>query len=92
MLLPDCTLWRPPTRSTCSPPLLPTALENTQQKTNRAEECRFSPSSKAFAVGDDRQNAEALAVAERLRGGAALKFAPCDLWAYLRGRTLWLIG
>jgi hypothetical protein len=38
------------------------------------------------------QRATALQMARALYGGAALQMQPCDLYPYLRGRTLWLIG
>jgi hypothetical protein len=33
-----------------------------------------------------------VALADRLSDGAAGRFSPCDLYALLRGRTLWLVG
>ncbi|KIZ02893.1 hypothetical protein MNEG_5069 [Monoraphidium neglectum] len=38
------------------------------------------------------QTAAAQLLANRAEGGAPLRLSPCDLYPYLRGRTLWLIG
>ncbi|KIY98626.1 hypothetical protein MNEG_9339 [Monoraphidium neglectum] len=58
----------------------------------RVEACQNNPAWVKFAVCSQEQRAAGLRVAQQLRGGAALGVAPCDLWPYLRGRTLWLLG
>ncbi|KAI8471073.1 MAG: hypothetical protein J3K34DRAFT_244030 [Monoraphidium minutum] len=57
-----------------------------------AEECRMQTSSNEFGVCDDAQRAVGLGVARKIKGGAPLRLSPCDLFPYLRGRTLWLMG
>ncbi|KAI8471062.1 MAG: hypothetical protein J3K34DRAFT_458522 [Monoraphidium minutum] len=57
-----------------------------------ADMCKMPTSSQAFGVCGDAQRDAGLRIAERLRGGEAFRLSPCDLWTYLRGRTLWLIG
>jgi hypothetical protein len=66
-----------------------TAQTNTSR---RAEECKMLTSSQTFAVCNDEQRAAGMELAKKLHAGAALRASPCDLWPYLRGRTLWLIG
>ncbi|KAI8468653.1 MAG: hypothetical protein J3K34DRAFT_426509 [Monoraphidium minutum] len=56
------------------------------------EQCKNPTSSNAFGVCNEQQRADALSIAQQLQGGAPLKTTPCDLYPFLRGRTLWLIG
>lgn len=70
---------------TASSPIPPRSARRWQQ-------CQWPASNaKEFACTDE-QRAEAFKLAEQLHGGAALRLTPCELHAYLRGRTLWLIG
>jgi hypothetical protein len=57
-----------------------------------AEECKLPTSSTSFGVCNEEQRSAGLAVAQKLYGGDALAASPCDLWPFIRGRTLWLIG
>lgn len=57
-----------------------------------SEECKMPTMSQSFATCDEEQRAAGLLLAEKLRGGEALRASPCDLYPYIRGRTLWLIG
>jgi hypothetical protein len=59
---------------------------------SRAEECKFPTSSDGFGVCNEEQRAAGLKIAEQLHGGDAMRTTPCDLFPYIRGRTLWLIG
>lgn len=58
----------------------------------RWEQCRCPTWSWDFGVCSEQQRAETLSIAEKLNGGAPMRLSPCDLYPYLRGRTLWLIG
>jgi hypothetical protein len=52
----------------------------------------MSLDSNRFGICNAKQRVAALDMARKLRDGGALKLSPCDLWPYLRGRTLWLLG
>ena len=40
----------------------------------------------------DKQRAPAVKLSQKLHGGAPSKLTPCDLYPYIQGRTLWLVG
>ncbi|KIZ01068.1 hypothetical protein MNEG_6895 [Monoraphidium neglectum] len=52
----------------------------------------MSLDSNRFGICNAKQRVAALDMARKLRDGGALELSPCDLWPYLRGRTLWLLG
>jgi disulfide bond formation protein DsbB len=56
------------------------------------QECSFPTSVPAFGVCSEEQRAAGLDMAQKLHGGAALQASPCELFSYIRGRTLWLVG
>jgi hypothetical protein len=58
----------------------------------RWEHCKFTANTQEFGVCNDTQRAAGLELAKQLHGGAALRMSPCDLYAYIKGRTLWLLG
>lgn len=61
------------------------------RQSNVARRCSMKPGS-AWDVCTGGQAKENKALAATLGGGAALRLAPCNLMAYLRGRTLWILG
>jgi hypothetical protein len=71
---------------------VPPAANLNPRQPRSAEECKYPSSSKAFAVCSDEQRALGLQMARKLHGGAPLRMSPCDIFPYIRGRTLWLVG
>jgi hypothetical protein len=72
----------PPTAPT--PPAPPCA--------DSARTCNYNPDVAVFPSCSAEQLAIGAKVMAQLHGGAPLKLQPCDLWPYIRGRTLWIIG
>jgi hypothetical protein len=58
----------------------------------RDDNCRYDPSQVRFPVCGSEQAQLGLTMAQQARGGEALQLAPCGLYPYLRGRTLWIMG
>ncbi|GBF96537.1 hypothetical protein Rsub_09120 [Raphidocelis subcapitata] len=54
--------------------------------------CRYDPSAVKFPVCSADQAKASLELATKLHGGEPLRLSPCDLYPYLRGRTLWILG
>jgi len=70
----------------------PLTLPRAHPNNKRAEECKFPAASSSFGFCNEEQRAAGRSVAEQLHGGAPMKMSPCDIFPYIRGRTLWLIG
>jgi len=56
------------------------------------KECRFDPNQGQWGVCTWEQRQQSLPYLEAAGRGAALNMKPCDIWPYIRGRTLWIIG
>jgi hypothetical protein len=54
--------------------------------------CRYDPSEAKFPICSADQARATLEVASKLHSGEPLRLTPCDLYPYLRGRTLWILG
>jgi hypothetical protein len=58
----------------------------------RWDQCKFRTGSPEFGVCTQEQRNASLSMAQQLYNGAATQLTPCQLYPFLRGRTLWLIG
>ncbi|KAI8471060.1 MAG: hypothetical protein J3K34DRAFT_520821 [Monoraphidium minutum] len=63
-----------------------------QRNPKAVDACTQDPNVARFGVCDEAQRAAGLKLARQLYSGAPLKASPCELYSYLRGRTLWLTG
>eukprot|EP00877_Chromochloris_zofingiensis_P014357 jgi/Chrzof1/9175/Cz03g38220.t1 len=54
--------------------------------------CAFNPATSGWGTCSALQQRKTLSYATQLGTAASLQLSPCDLWPYLKGRTLWLIG
>jgi len=58
----------------------------------RADQCKYDPNVARFPTCSTEQFALGFNMAQQLHGGAAMQLAPCELYPYLRNRTLWILG
>lgn len=58
----------------------------------RTSICRFDAAATQPLDCTAEQTAAAQLLANGAEDGAPMRLSPCDLYPYLRGRTLWLIG
>jgi hypothetical protein len=81
---------RPPQVPPTPPPPAPSS--SLPPAPRSASTCNYDPGVAVFPSCSAEQLAINAKVMAQLHGGAPLKLQPCDLWPYLRGRTLWIIG
>jgi hypothetical protein len=57
-----------------------------------SDRCQFNASSDTWGVCTEEQRQNNLPFLRNAANGGIVSLKPCELWSYLRGRTLWLMG